>query len=168
MTSATITMAPSYLFKGTRPGLTAVPPDAKYGTSIQVSTDQADQIASACLIAPSAVTHSFNQNPRYVPLDFQETGGGVLTIDLPSSQALAPPGYYMLFLVNGAGVPSIGEFIRLKKKYRPPYSPKKQYSANWVRTNMSPSPRAGVDQITSSRSVVESTSHSPSPLTTAS
>lgn len=108
--------SPPYLFKGPRPGLTAVPPIADHGTSIQVSTDQADQIASACLIAPSAVTHSFNQNQRYVPLVFQKTGRSVLTIDLPSSKAVAPPGYYMLFLVNATGVPSIGEFLRLTKK----------------------------------------------------
>ncbi|MCH8189305.1 MAG: branched-chain amino acid ABC transporter permease [Proteobacteria bacterium] len=53
----------------------------------------------------------------------------------------------------------------LAKRFRS-YSAKKQYIAVCVRTNTSPFARAGVDQITSSRSVVESTSHSPSPLTT--
>ncbi|MGR9107740.1 MAG: HYR domain-containing protein, partial [Gammaproteobacteria bacterium] len=38
-------------------------------------------------------------------------GGNVVPLD-PN---IAPPGYYLLFLVNGAGVPSVGEYIRVSE-----------------------------------------------------
>src|SRR5262249_10217691 len=37
---------------------------------------------------------------------------GSLTIQAPANANLAPPGYYMLFIVNGAGVPSVAPFVR--------------------------------------------------------
>ena len=41
--------------------------------------------------------------------------GSTVTIDAPTDSKLAPRGYYMLFLVNDQGVPSMGEFVRLKR-----------------------------------------------------
>jgi uncharacterized protein YjaZ len=60
-----------------------------------------------------AVTHAFDQNQRYVPLTFQQTTGG-LTVQSPSSANLAPPGYYMLFIVNSNGVPSVASMIKVQ------------------------------------------------------
>jgi outer membrane receptor protein involved in Fe transport len=54
-----------------------------------------------------------DQNTCYVALTFQPAPGG-LTLSAPASANFAPPGYYMLFLVNGAGVPSIAPFIQLQ------------------------------------------------------
>ena len=54
----------------------------------------------------------FDQNERFIPLSFQQAGGG-LTLTAPSSANVAPPGYYMLFIVNSNGVPSIAPFVRL-------------------------------------------------------
>ncbi len=64
------------------------------------------------LIRTGAVTHFFDQNTRSVPVAFQQTTGG-LTVTAPANGNLAPPGYYMLFLVNGNGVPSIAPFVQL-------------------------------------------------------
>jgi len=58
------------------------------------------------------VTHSFDQNQRFLNLGFQP-GDGSLTVQAPADANLAPPGYYMLFLVNSAGVPSVAAFVRL-------------------------------------------------------
>jgi hypothetical protein len=58
------------------------------------------------------VTHAFNQNQRFVPVNFQQTAGG-LTIQPPANANLAPPGYYMLFLVDTNGVPSVAAMVRL-------------------------------------------------------
>jgi hypothetical protein len=59
------------------------------------------------------VTHAFNQNQRFVPLDLERTAGGV-TIAAPADPDLAPPGHYMLFLLNGDGVPSIAKVMLVK------------------------------------------------------
>ena len=60
----------------------------------------------------SSVTHSFNQNQRMNRLTFSVIASG-LSVVAPPSGAYAPPGHYMLFIVNGAGVPSEGKVIRV-------------------------------------------------------
>ena len=60
-----------------------------------------------------AVTHFFDQNARFVPLSFTPTTGG-LTVTAPANGNLAPPGYYMLFILNSAGVPSIASFVQIR------------------------------------------------------
>ena len=47
-----------------------------------------------------------------MPLTFT-AGGGALTIEAPANANLAPPGYYMLFIVTGTGVPSVARFARI-------------------------------------------------------
>jgi cytochrome oxidase Cu insertion factor (SCO1/SenC/PrrC family) len=101
--------SPPYLFKGPRPTITQVPTQIRYGSNFFVGTPDATNIASVSLIRTGAVTHFFDQNERYLPLSFTQTSGG-LTVTAPLNANLAPPGYYMLFVVNGAGVPSIAPF----------------------------------------------------------
>jgi hypothetical protein len=69
-------------------------------------------ISSAVLIRTGAPTHFFDQSTRFVPVTFQQTTGG-LTVQAPSAAVLAQPGYYMLFIVNANGVPSIAPFVQL-------------------------------------------------------
>jgi hypothetical protein len=64
------------------------------------------------LIAPAAVTHNFDENARYVPLNFTSVDGG-LQVTAPANGNLAPPGRYMLFLVDGNGVPSVASWITI-------------------------------------------------------
>jgi hypothetical protein len=72
---------------------------------------------SVRLLAPSFTTHSYAMNQRMVVLKLI----GVTTVNLntyyatvvgPSTQEIAPPGYYILFLVH-AGVPSLGVWVQL-------------------------------------------------------
>jgi hypothetical protein len=35
-------------------------------------------------------------------------------VTLPASGTIAPPGPYMLFLVNSNGIPSVGQILRLR------------------------------------------------------
>jgi hypothetical protein len=105
--------SPPYLFAGPRPTVSSAPDRLEYETSFEVGTPDAADIASAVLVRLSAVTHAFNQEQRYVPLSFEAAGSGSLTVRAPQHARLAPPGYYMLFLINTAGVPSMAEFIRL-------------------------------------------------------
>jgi hypothetical protein len=105
--------SPPYLFKGARPVISSVPPNVQFATNFSVTTPDSTQITSAALVSLGAVTHAFDQNQRYVPLTFQQVAGG-LTVQSPASGNLAPPGYYMLFIVNSNGVPSVASFIKLQ------------------------------------------------------
>ena len=104
--------SPPYLFKGARPTITQAPSQLQYGANFFVGTPDAANITKAVLIRTGAVTHFFDQNERYIPLAFQQTTGG-LTVTAPANAYLAPPGYYMLFLVNSNGVPAIAPFVQL-------------------------------------------------------
>jgi len=106
--------SPPYLFRGTRPTITgATPSVVGYGQSLSVTTPDGASIAKVSFIRLPSVTHAFDQSTRLVPLTFSQVGGGI-SVALPSSRTAAPPGPYMLFLVNGNGVPSVARIMRLQ------------------------------------------------------
>jgi len=105
--------SPPYLFKGPRPTITQAPSQITYGQSFFVATPDAASITSAVLMRLGAATHFFNMDARYVQLTFAQTTGG-LNITAPGNGYLAPPGYYMLFILNSNSVPSIAPFIQLQ------------------------------------------------------
>jgi len=106
--------SPPYLFKGARPTISAGTPDAVgYGQTISVATPDAASIAKVTLIRFGSVTHAFDQGQRLVPLSFSQAAGG-LSVALPASRTTAPPGPYLLFIVNADGVPSAGRIMRLQ------------------------------------------------------
>ncbi len=102
---------PPYLFKGPRPTITDAPSAVNWGQTFGVDTPNTD-IDRAALIAPGAVTHATDMHQRYIPLELEERAGGVDLTAPPNANA-APPGYYMLWLINEAGVPSVAEFVRI-------------------------------------------------------
>jgi len=110
--------SPAYLFNpdgtpATRPTITGVTPSViGYGASFQVQTPDAANIASVVLVKDGAVTHAFNMDQRLVGL-VSTAGSGVLNVTGPPNGNIAPPGYYMLFLINNAGVPSVAKFVQL-------------------------------------------------------
>jgi hypothetical protein len=103
--------SPSYLFKGPRPAITASPTTLSYGTDFFVGTPDGPGIAAVALVRNGSVTHGVNMNQRYLPLTFRQTAGG-LTATAPADANLAPPGDYMLFIVDSNGVPSVAPFVR--------------------------------------------------------
>lgn len=110
--------SPAYLFNAdgslaTRPTITAVTPSViGYGTSFQVQTPDAANITSVVLMKDGATTHAFNMDQRLVGLSYT-TGSSVLNVTGPPNGNIAPPGYYMLFLINSSGVPSIAKFVQV-------------------------------------------------------
>jgi hypothetical protein len=114
--------SPPYLFKGARPTISSAPSAIPYSTPFFVGTPDATSIANVRLIGLAANTHAFDQNQRIVPLSFTQTTGG-LTVTPPSDPNLAPPGYYMLFLLNGTGVPSVAKIMVLGGAAPPPPPP---------------------------------------------
>ena len=69
-----------------------------------------DHIGWINLIRVGADTHDFNSEQRLIPLPFTQSGTQI-TATLLASPELAPPGYYMLFVFNTAGVPAIAKII---------------------------------------------------------
>jgi hypothetical protein len=104
--------SPPYLFKGARPKITAAPAEVASSQPFVVLTDSS-QIGSVALAAPAAVTHSNDMHQRFVKLEFNRLGP-LLLVKLPKTTALTPPGYYMLFVVDQKGIPSVARFVRLR------------------------------------------------------
>jgi len=104
--------SPPYLFKGPRPSITSAPTVVQYNNLFGVTTPDAAGVVKVALLGTGAVTHAFDAHQRYMELPFTVVAGG-LSVSAPANGNLAPPGYYMLFLVNGAGVPSVGSIVRL-------------------------------------------------------
>lgn len=104
--------SPPYLFQGPRPVIHAAPQHIAYGQTFFVGTPAPEDIAGVSLIRLSSTTHAFNQNQRINRLSFAQTAGG-LSVSAPASANLAPPGHYMLFLLNNSGVPSVAQIVRV-------------------------------------------------------
>jgi hypothetical protein len=106
--------SPPYLFKGARPTITSVAsPTVSYGGTITVTTPNAAQITDARWIRLGSVTHAFDMGQRANTLTFTRTATGV-AVDVPDNANQAPPGYYMLFILNRNGVPSTGSIVKVQ------------------------------------------------------
>ncbi|GAC1369838.1 MAG: kelch motif-containing protein [Candidatus Saccharimonadales bacterium] len=103
---------PAYLYHGSRPEITAAPLTAQLGDVMTVTSPQAENIVSARLIRPSAVTHVTDVDQRSVALDISRDSSS-LKLKLPSQATLVPPGYYMLFLVDKDGTPSVAKWVQV-------------------------------------------------------
>jgi hypothetical protein len=104
--------SPPYLFRGPRPVIAAAPPPVSYGKDFEVRYSSTAGIARVTLMRPGSVTHSVDFEQRDVGLGFQ-AAGDVLRIRAPASGAVAPPGWYMLFIVDSRGVPSRAAWVHL-------------------------------------------------------
>ncbi len=114
--------SPPYLFKGIRPQISSAPSTVRYGSTFDVGTLDASSISKVSLVRLGSSTHNFDQNQRFVPLNFS-TSGGSLSVTAPSGPGSAPPGYYMLFIVDSNGVPSVASFVRFPAAYEDSQAP---------------------------------------------
>jgi hypothetical protein len=79
---------------------------------LAATADPKRRIAAVVLVAPGAVTHANDMHQRFIKLPMK-VNGTLVTATVPDSAALAPPGYYMLFVVDSAGVPSVASFVHV-------------------------------------------------------
>jgi hypothetical protein len=106
--------SPAYLFKkNARPLIQNVPEELKYNSKIAIQTPQATQIKWISLIRAGLTTHSFNGTQRLVDVPFTLVPPDTLNTEIPGEPNVAPPGWYMLFLTDHDGVPSMGHWIHL-------------------------------------------------------
>jgi fibronectin type 3 domain-containing protein len=118
---------PPYLFDANdrlittgRPAITGVSPSGVigYGQAFSVSYTSASSISSAVLVRLGSTTHADDMDQRLIGLCGPSpqppcTTGGTLNLTSPPNGNIAPPGYYMLFVLDSAGVPSKARFIQL-------------------------------------------------------
>ena len=81
-----------------------------YGSTQRITASQ--RIVSAELIRPAAVTQSSDPNQRFVALPVSVSGKHI-RLTVTGNPNLAPPGWYMLFVVNANGVPSVARWIHV-------------------------------------------------------
>jgi plastocyanin len=103
---------PDYFFKS-RPQITASPATLSHGAAFSVSTPTPNSIAEVVLMSAGAVTHAFNQNQRCVGCTITGVGSGALHATAPPDGNIAPPGHYILFLVDHDRVPSEGAWVQV-------------------------------------------------------
>lgn len=96
-----------------RPTITSAPSTLSHGQEFSVETPDAGSVTRGTLIRLSSVTHTFNMSQLIYPLTFQATGATTVNATAPPNANLAPPGPYMLFLINGSGVPSEARMVRV-------------------------------------------------------
>ena len=101
-----------------RPVIDSAPATIGYAQTFPISTQQAGSISKVGLVRLGAPTHGQDQGQRYVPLAFTASGS-VLTVTAPATRNIAPPGYYMLFVTDTAGVPSVAKIVKLDPAAHP-------------------------------------------------
>ena len=113
--------SPPYLFRSdgspaTQPVITSAPALVHHGHEFDVETPDACAIDRVVLVRPAAVTHQTDSEQRVIHMNSRVTGQTTLQVEAPDGwhpHSLAPQGWYMLFLIDNAGVPSVAEFTEL-------------------------------------------------------
>ena len=106
---------PPYLFtsggqRAARPSITDAPTALAIGKTFAI--DVSGGVSRVTLVKTGSTTHSFNMEQRFLDLTFAANGSRV-AVQAPTRAAEAPPGFYMLFVLDAAGVPSQARFLRI-------------------------------------------------------
>lgn len=104
---------PWYFFASSRPEITNLTEEIHYNEKFKIRYFHDKDISKVIIIKPSSVTHSINTEQRLVELELSSKSSNELEITSPPSGMIAPPGYYMLFLIDKEEVPSKSKFIRI-------------------------------------------------------
>ncbi|MEO3811083.1 galactose oxidase early set domain-containing protein [Sphaerisporangium sp. B11E5] len=109
--------SPPYLFDGNapaaRPVISSAPTTLSYGSTFSLTTSGLPASgARATLVRAGAVTHSFNSGQRFIELPMTGTGAS-RSVTAPASATVAPPGLYLLFVVDATGTPSVAKLVNI-------------------------------------------------------
>lgn len=104
---------PRYMFRGRRPYIESAPGEVAYGGRFTLETPDADHIRWVQITRPMATTHSCDTEQRIVELEFKRKGICELEVELPKNHNLAPPGWYLLTIVDHERLPSCAEWVHL-------------------------------------------------------
>ncbi len=114
--------SPPYFFQAngapsSRPVIARAPAQLKAfrNQRFAIETAQAADIQRVTLVKLSSVTHSFNSEQRFIELAFQKKDARTLSVSEPWDWYIAPPGFYMLSIIDRKGVPSASKIIRIER-----------------------------------------------------
>ncbi len=105
--------SPPYLFAGARPLITSAPASVSYGKTFNLGTPVPTGISRVTWVRLMSTTHAFDMNQRFVNLSFTRQATS-LAVKAPSVKNRVPPGHYMMFVIDAAGVPSIARIVQIK------------------------------------------------------
>jgi hypothetical protein len=103
---------PGYMSRP-RPSISNAPADVAFGATFQVDSTEASFISEVVIMRPGAVTHGYNMSQRSIECVISGSDAGSLDVIAPPNGNVAPPGWYLLHIIDGSRVPSIGRWIRL-------------------------------------------------------
>lgn len=103
--------SPPYLFRGERPIIQDFPETVGYGTNFEIHLEKPQNIKQVVLRRLDVLTHVTNTDQRLIELSSEKFGKSKLGIRIPDDRALIPEGYYLLYVLNTVGVPSVGKYV---------------------------------------------------------
>ncbi|KAA6429206.1 MAG: hypothetical protein FRX49_00602 [Trebouxia sp. A1-2] len=104
---------PAYLQStNPRPVMSGAPTDVVYGQAFTVNFSVTSSIDRVVMVRQSAVTHSIHMDLRMVALNITSATAGVAHLTAPPDATIAPPGYYMLFIMY-LGVPAVASWVHV-------------------------------------------------------
>ncbi|SNX60198.1 Glyoxal oxidase N-terminus [Nitrosomonas ureae] len=110
---------PPYLFKKDGSGQFSLrpvivdAPTTMMSWNEQFSIEASENIFRITLVRIGATTHAFNNETRFFNLPTPQKGNRIVTVKTPASANVAPPGFYMLFVWNLDGTPSVAKIIQI-------------------------------------------------------
>lgn len=102
---------PNYMFRP-RPVITSAPAELLYGQLALVGVSGA--VTEAVLVGLGSMTHSFDSNQRHVQVPMTVLSPTAVAVGGPPDPDTAPPGYYMLFLLDASRTPSVARIVRVR------------------------------------------------------
>lgn len=109
---------PPYLFGGSPTGqlaprevIQSAPASAVYGAAFSIQIASSAPLSRVTLVRAGSATHGVNSDQRFLELPFSQNGSAI-GLTAPVDGNVAPPGAYMLFVFDAAGVPSVASIIR--------------------------------------------------------
>lgn len=108
---------PPYLFTGAgteaaRPVIASAPAVVDVGRTVQVTVTSGRPVSRVTFVKTGSATHGWNMEQRFVDLPFNAQGGA-LSVQIPGRASDVPPGTWMMFVIDDAGVPSAAKLVRV-------------------------------------------------------
>jgi Domain of unknown function (DUF1929) len=99
-----------------RPTIDIAPDSLVWNQSFEVTYTSPTPVSRITFVRSGSATHSMNNDQRFMELTFSQTEGSAntLTVSGPTDRNIAPPGYYMMFIFDQNGVPSISKLVHLQ------------------------------------------------------
>jgi len=110
---------PPYLFNPDKPGefaprpsIRSAPTVVSFGQAFEMTMDGLPDVSRVTMVRAGSATHSFNGDQRFIELGFVRDGA-TLRLEAPAQPTVAPPGFYLVFVFDSNGVPSVARVVRL-------------------------------------------------------